>query len=427
MNLKLAVHGITMKYDSFPILNEVEFSIHPGELVGLLGANGAGKSTLLRCISKVLTPTEGTIYLDGHNLQQLTAGEIARTMAVVPQENNTDFDFTVEEIVLMGRFPHLARFQKEKHSDRKIASKAMQTTGISHLSHRIITTLSGGEKQRVMLARALCQEPELLLLDEPTANLDISYQVEIMEMVTQLNKQKNLTVIAAIHDLNMAIQFFDRFILLSEGKVLTIGTAEEVITAEHIQTAYKIPATIYRHPIHGRLQVAVHKKQQQEKKDKLQFHIHVLGGGLESLPVMDALQKKDYSLSVGPVAAQDANYQYASYYGLPVIETPPFSAVSATEDVAHRELLEKANLVIIPPISFGEGNLRNLEIVAQAQKTGLMVLILEEEKIGGRDYTQGQEATTIIKNMVKNGAISVREMEEVFTCLEKFKSTNIKE
>lgn len=421
MNFKLAVHGITMQYDSFPILNEVGFSIRPGELIGLLGANGAGKSTLLRCISKVLTPTEGAIYLDGDKIQKLTAGEIARIMAVVPQESNTDFDFTVEEIVLMGRFPHLARFQKEKNSDRQIAGEAMQTTGITHLSHRIITTLSGGEKQRVMLARALCQKPELLLLDEPTANLDISYQVEIMEMVMQLNKQKNLTVIAAIHDLNMAIQFFDRFILLSEGKVLAIGTAEEVITAEHIQTAYKIPATIYRHPIHGRLQVAVHKKQQQKRKNKLQFHIHVLGGGLESLPILDALQKKDYSLSVGPVAVQDANYQYASYYALPVIETPPFSAVSTAEDREHLELLEKANLVIIPPISFGEGNLRNLQIVAQAQVEGLPVLILGKEKIMARDYTQGQ-ATEIIESMVEKGAISAKEMEEVFTCLEKFKS-----
>ncbi len=421
MSFKLAVHDITILYDAFPILNEVDFSIRPGELIGLLGANGAGKSTLLRCISKILMPIKGAIYLDGNKIQQLTAGEIAKTMAVVPQESNTDFDFTVEEIVLMGRFPHLARFQKEKKRDKQIANQAMQTTGISHLAHRIITTLSGGEKQRVMLARALCQEPELLLLDEPTANLDISYQVEIMDMVTQLNKQKNLTVIAAIHDLNMAVQFFDRFILLAEGKVLATGTAEEVITSEHIQAAYKIPTTIYRHPLHGRLQVAVHKKQHQKRKTKLGFQVHIIAGGLESLPILDALQKKDYSLSLGPVADQDTNYQYASYYSLPVIKTPPFSAVSPTEDKAHLEFLEKANLVIIPPITFGEGNLRNLQIVTQAQERGLPILILEKEKIKAKDYTQGQ-ATTIIESMTQKGAVLVNKIDEVFSYLEKFKT-----
>lgn len=392
-----------MQYDTHPVLDGMKFTVQRGELLALLGANGAGKSTLLRCISGVLEPSAGSVSLDGSDIRGLTAAQIARQMAVVPQEHGADFDFTVEDIVLMGRFPYVGRFQREGAGDRDIAAKAMEMTGITHLAQRPITNLSGGEKQRVIIARAICQQPKLLLLDEPTASLDIGYQYELLELAVKLNREKGITIIAAIHDLNLAAQFFDRFILLSGGKVLAAGRAEEVITAENIKTSYGVPAVIFRHPLHGHLQVSIPKQQHGTGKDKKGPAVHVIGGGSEALPVLDALRERGCELSVGPLTAQDSGYQYASFYKIPLVEVHPFSPISDEIHAAHLRMLREAGLVVVPPIPFGEGNLRNLQAVEQASDEGVPVFLLEEETSRERDYTGGQ-ASAVISRLKKKGA-----------------------
>ena len=276
MSIQLTVHDLTLQYESHPILDRLQFEISRGQRVALLGANGAGKTTLLRCISKALKPTAGAILLEKRDLESLSPRELAQTMAVVPQETRTDFDFTVEETVLMGRLPYLKRFTPEGDDEKSIARRAMAMTGVSHLAKRSIATLSGGEKQRVIIARALCQEPQILLLDEPTANLDLGYQHSLLELITGLNREKGITIIAAIHDLNLAARFFDRMLLLSSGRVLAAGTAEEVIAPGPIKTAYGVDALIYRHPLAGCLQVSV-RNNTDDTKTK-QPPIHLIGG-----------------------------------------------------------------------------------------------------------------------------------------------------
>ena len=187
MGLSINVHDLKLTYDTHPVLDGTEFKVERGDLVALLGANGAGKSTLLRVISRILQPTAGHVLLDGQELKQFNSKEAARLMAVVPQETAADFDFTVQEIVAMGRFPYLSRFQKEDQEDREIVRRSMEMTGVAHLADRSIAALSGGEKQRVVMARAVCQQPEVLLLDEPTANLDIGYQSMLLDLATRLN------------------------------------------------------------------------------------------------------------------------------------------------------------------------------------------------------------------------------------------------
>jgi iron complex transport system ATP-binding protein len=413
--LKLWVHGLKMQYDAHSVLVGLEMKIEQGELVALLGANGAGKSTLLRCISKVVEPSEGLVYLDGKDMRSLTSREIARSMAVVPQETNADFDFTVEEIVLMGRFPHLGRFETEGAKERKLAWQAMEMTGVAHLARRSITTLSGGERQRVIMARAICQEPQLLLLDEPTANLDIGYECELLELVAALNREKRITIIAAIHDLNLATQYFDRFILLANGRVLSAGSAEEVITAENIKASYGVPAVIYRHPLHGQLQVCV-PKQYPLKEKKKKMRVHVIGGGAEALPVLESLRTNGYSLSVGPVSTEDSSYHYAVYHHLPVVVAPPFSQISDEAHAEHLRLIQEAGLIVVPPIPFGEGNLRNLLAVEQALDTGKPVFLLEGSRAAERDYTGGK-AERIIKKMKRKGASWGAELEAVIIYL----------
>ncbi len=298
MSLKLTVHDLTMKYDSVPVLDGVEFTMGQGEMTALIGPNGAGKSTLLRLISRILEPAGGAIFLNEREARSFTAGEIARQVAVVPQDTGVDFDFTVEEVVRMGRYPYRKHSRKKGTDDEQIVRSAMEATGILPLRHRSAATLSGGERQRMVFARALCQEPRLLLLDEPTANLDIGYQWEMLEIAARLNREKGMTVIAAIHDLNLAALFFRQFILLAGGKVLSLGSAEKVLTEKNIFESYRVPATIFRHPLHGRLQVSVHKKDACPGVGK---KIHVVGGGREAIPVLELLQEKGYALSVVPV------------------------------------------------------------------------------------------------------------------------------
>lgn len=412
MSLNLTVHDLTLCYDACPVLDGVEFKIQQGEMVALLGANGAGKSTLLRCISSVLEPTAGFVYLNGCDIQELNAREIARTVSVVPQSAVVDFDFTVEEIVLMGRFPHVGRFRKEKSSDISIAREAMEMTAVNHLADRLVTTLSGGEKQRVMIARAICQKPKMLLLDEPTANLDILYQSALLDLAAKLNHEKGVTVIAAIHDINLATQFFDRLLLLANSKIIAAGSAEEVITVKNIEKSYGVSAHVFRHPLHGRPQVSVLKKYSLEGKKNKMPRAHIIGGGEDALPVLDFFRERNFFLSVGPVTAQDSSYRYASFHKLEVIEVLPFSVISDKRHADHLRLLEKADLVVVPPVPFGVGNLSNLEAVEKVMNNGLTVFLIGGNEIGERDYTGGI-ATAIFERMKERGAILIKDMREM--------------
>lgn len=413
MGLNLRVHGLNLTFDSAPILDGVNFSLQDGDMVALLGPNGAGKTTLMRCISRALEPAKGTVFLSGRDIVNLNPREIARQMAVVPQDTGIDFDFTVEEVIRMGRYPHENGFRKNQTDHESIVRSSMELTGISHLRHRSAAILSGGERQRMVIARALCQQPGILLLDEPTSNLDIGYQWGMLDIVLRLNRKEKVTVIAAIHDLNLATLFFRRFILLARGKILAIGSAEEVLTEENILASYGVQASLFRHPIHGCLQVSVGKDSVSTMPQKVRdgkSSVHVIGGGLEALPVLEALWKKGYSLSLGPVSREDSGYRFARFYGFPVIENPPFSSISEEIYKEHILLMQESRWVVLPPIPFGEGNIRNLEAVVEAMSQGVPAIVFGEE-VEKRDFTGGKVAG-IMKRLKENGALFVSNVEE---------------
>lgn len=411
MGLNIDVHDLKLTYDTHPVLDGTEFKVQRGDLVALLGANGAGKSTLLRCISRILQPTGGNILLDGRELRQFNSKEAARQMAVVPQETTADFDFTVEEIVMMGRFPYLKRFQKEEQQDRDIVKRSMEMTGVSHLANRSIAALSGGEKQRVIIARAVCQQPEALILDEPTANLDIGYQSMLLELAARLNREQGITVIAAIHDINLAVYHFNRFILLSGGRVLAVGRAEEVITAENIQNSYGVPASTFRHPLHGVLQVSVVRGSPCDNRKNGGPAVHVIGGGEEALPTLELLNQKGYRLSVGPVSEQDSSCRFAHFNGFPVIIVPPFTKMSSEHRKDHLKLMRSAEAVIVPPIPFGEGNLPVVAEVETVLKEGKPVYIIDLEGVQNRDYSG--KALAFLKHLVEEGAVTLKSFEDI--------------
>jgi iron complex transport system ATP-binding protein len=246
-----------------PGLHGVSAAISKGAVFGILGPNGSGKTTLLRVLAGILQPTAGRVSLDGVDLRRVPRRAIARRMAVVPQETHLAFDYSVLEIALMGRYPHLGNFGLEGPGDVRIAQDALAATGTAHLAARSFSTLSGGEKQRVVIASALAQAAELMLLDEPTASLDLGYQMDIGGLVRDLNRTRGVTMVIATHDLNFAAGVCDELALLCDGKVMASGPAESVLTREAIAALYGVEADIVRHSATGRLTVVPIRKTSQ--------------------------------------------------------------------------------------------------------------------------------------------------------------------
>jgi iron complex transport system ATP-binding protein len=251
----LSIEHLSVAYQRQVVLRDISLGACGGELLGLIGPNGAGKSTLLRTIAGVLAPTAGAVRLDGADLTHMQAIERARQVAVVPQGVRLPEAFSAAEVVLMGRNPHLPRFGGECARDYEVAQQAMIQTATWPLAERRIGTLSGGEQQRVLIARALAQEPRVLLLDEPTAHLDLKHQVATLKLARRLART-GLLVVAALHDLNLAAQYADRLALLS-GELLICDAPAQVLTPEWIRRAYGVAALITAHPLAGTPVVAL--------------------------------------------------------------------------------------------------------------------------------------------------------------------------
>jgi cobalamin transport system ATP-binding protein len=249
------VERLSFAYGVIEAVKDLSFSVGKGEVFGLLGPNGSGKSTVVRLLSRVLTPRSGRVNFAGRDLATYSREELARQIAVVPQETAIELPFSVLEVVLMGRSPHLGRFGFERAEDLTIAHRVMAQTGVSELVTREIHELSGGERQRVILARALAQEPRVLLLDEPTAFLDIKHQVEVYDLIKALSQQDGLTVIAILHDLNLAALYCDRLALLKAGRLFCLGTPEQVLTYTNIKAVYETEVYIGLNDITGKVHI----------------------------------------------------------------------------------------------------------------------------------------------------------------------------
>ncbi len=249
--MTLNVHGVGWSVDALNIIDDIQLSVETGAFVGLLGPNGSGKSTLLRCIYRSLKPDAGTISLDGADLLAMPPRDAARRMAVVLQETAIQFDFTVQEMVLMGRSPHKSAFDPDTIDDWEIVADALAQVNMLGFNERSFGTLSGGEKQRVLIARALAQQSQFLVLDEPTNHLDIRYQLEILDIVRELR----VTTLAALHDLNLAALYCDRLYVLSEGRVVASGAPDEVVTADLIYEVYGVRADVATDPRTGRTHI----------------------------------------------------------------------------------------------------------------------------------------------------------------------------
>jgi iron complex transport system ATP-binding protein len=261
----LVLHNVSFRYGARWGLEGIDFELKRGELVGMIGPNGSGKSTLLRLMDGLLRAEGGEILLQDRPMSSCRRGDIARQIAMVPQESVFRFPFSVFEVVLMGRFAHMGLLPFEGREDLEIARQSMRLTETLDLATRSINELSGGEKQRVLIARALTQRAHIIMLDEPTSFLDIRHKVEIFELISSLARAQEISVIIVSHDISLAAQYCNRMILLHNGRVFKAGTPEEVVTADNISTAYQCPVLVDKNPITDTPRITVLSQRAEEE------------------------------------------------------------------------------------------------------------------------------------------------------------------
>ncbi|XHH10187.1 MAG: ABC transporter ATP-binding protein [Candidatus Bathyarchaeia archaeon] len=240
--MKLSVNKLSFNYTGVQVLKDIELEVGLGEMLSIVGPNGSGKSTLLKCVNRLLKTSQNTIMIDNTDLHQLNVKELSKLMGYVPQSSQSTFPFTVYDVVMMGRKPYIHWSISDR--DSEIVVRMLEFLNISHLAMRHFNELSGGEQQKVIIARALAQQPKLMLLDEPTSSLDIKHQLEILCLLKSLSKSKERSIIVTMHDLNLASRFSDRMLMLKKGVIYAVGTPEEVLTEENIEAVYGIKAKV---------------------------------------------------------------------------------------------------------------------------------------------------------------------------------------
>ena len=419
----LTIDGIDCSYGSVDVLKDVDFAVESGQFLGILGPNGSGKTTLLKSISRVLKPQKGTILIGDENVYKMKTVDVAKQMAVVPQSTPVSFDFTALEVVLMGRNPHMARFKMEGKKDLDIAKNSMQLTRTWEFADRPVNELSGGESQRVIIARALTQEPQILLLDEPTTHLDISNQLEIMDLIKRLCETKKLLIVAVFHDFNLAARYCDSIILLNDGKIVAIGKMNETLTSENVKKVFNVDTIVKKHPITGSLYVIPISRPIIQKQKSLLVHL-ICGGGTGS-PVMKTLLDEGYRVTAGVLNLLDTDQETAQLLSVPTTNDAPFSPITDEAHKANLQMISKANVLVVTPTQFGEGNLRNLDAAETALKEGTPTILLEDGPTEERDFTKGK-ATKYLTKLKNNGAITVKSINELVTFLDNLDRKNNK-
>jgi len=410
----LKTDKIEFSYNKMNILKGIDLNIQKGSFVGIIGPNASGKSTLLKNISKTLTADRGKVYLDKKVLNDYNAIELAKKMAVVPQNTEVNFNFNVYDIIMMGRHPYQRRWSSLKQKDKEIVSRIMKLTDTSKLKNKLINELSGGERQRVIIARALAQDPDVLLLDEPTSNLDINYQGEIYDLLKHLNQKFSLTIITVSHDLNLTAQYCEELLLLKDGKIFAAGTAENVLTEKNIKDVYNAEVLIKINPISGKPFVTLipEKKDKYKNEKNKDFKIHVIAGGGTAQNFLYKLDNAGYPLSTGVLNIGDADWRAAKELGIEIVEAPPFIDVTEKEINKNRELIKKADLVILSDLPFGHGNLPNLEILLEFPKK--KKILFSNLNIKKRDYIKGEAEAIWNKIIIEDeNVILLKEKNEL--------------
>jgi iron complex transport system ATP-binding protein len=421
----LDICGVECYYGSVKVLENVSFTIGSGELVGLLGPNGSGKTTLLKAISGALRPKAGAVYLNEAEIFGMESREVARNIAVVPQNTDVNFDFTALDIVLMGRHPHLSRFKLEGEKDLTVAKNAMELTNTWHLAERRISELSGGERQRVIIARALAQEPKVLLLDEPTTHLDINSQLEIMDLLKELCIQRGLILLTVFHDFNLAARYCDAIILLNKGKIVSIGRVDEALTSENIKKVFQVDAVVKKHPLTNSLYVIPLPLRRVKASINKRFRVHVICGAGTGAQILKTLVEKGFDVTAGVLHVLDTDYETALLLNIPVVSEAPFSPITEQNYKANLKMISEANAVVVTSVPIGSANLLNLKAAEDALERGIPTFVVEETPITQRDFTGG-EAQKLLLELKSRGATFVKSQNQLLQLLDELEVAKVR-
>jgi len=376
--------ALSAGYEERPVLDGLHFRAMSGEVVALIGPNGSGKSTLIRCLSGTLSPSAGDVLLDGKNLFDMSTSQIARDVAVVPQSEDSVFEFTVYDVVAMGRYPW-------GDDDQGHVRWAMENAGCEDIADRKVTELSGGEKQRVLFARALAQGGSVLLLDEPTAHMDIGYQISTLSLARELARQGH-TVVVALHDLNLASGFADRACLLHSGRVAVDGAVESVLASSEIEQVYGASFDRIVESRTGRL-VLVPEIVPERAKTNNPLRIHFIGGGGSAGPLMAEAWQLGHKVTLGVTHVGDSDTEAAARFGIDAVIAPPNTSISNDDVKRAMALAKDAEVVIVCAAPYGIGNLPNLALAYVARENGAAVWILEGGDLW--DYTDGEASKAL--------------------------------
>ncbi len=408
--VNLAVKKMYAGYGQKEVLKNINMTVKHGDFLGVIGPNGCGKSTLIRAITGVVDTYKGNILLGGSSIKEMNRKDIATKVAVVPQNTFIGFPFTTWEVVLMGRNPYTHRFESLKEEDYERANRAVKITKTEKLKERRVNTLSGGELQRVVIARAIAQDPKLLLLDEATSHLDIGYKVEMMDMIKKMNREEGITVISVHHNLDIAARYCDKLVLIDNGRIRTMGEPEAVLTPGHLRAVYGIEAEVHENPRDGTLYISPidHKEIERTYKER----IHVICGGGTGRKLLKALVDAGYGVSTGVLNAMDTDLRRAEFLDIDVVAEAPFSPIGDEKESENMEKIMGAETVILTDFPVGSGNLNNMKAGLKALKAGKEVILMDLIDISKRDYTGGK-AEKLYLEMIENGAKIATSVKDV--------------
>lgn len=419
--MRLEVNDLSFSFGDKKVLRDLSFEVADGEFIGLMGPNGSGKTTLLRCVMNYLEAGADSIRVDGKSIHSMSPVELARTFAVVPQSSATDFTFTAYDIVMMGRIPHIeSRLSGASRSDDAAVKYAMERTDTWQFAARPFFELSGGERQRVIVARAIAQRPKALLLDEPTVYLDINGQFEVMDLIKRINREESISVIAVLHDVNLAARYCDRIALLSHGRLEAIGAPKEVLTPENIQSVYGVDVVVRKNPFTNAVYVMPHTTTPLAHKHGTR--VHLLCGGGTGGPIMKALLDNGFSISTGVLNILDSDFENAEDLHITSVAEAPFAPISEGNHAENLRLIDGSSAVVVSPFPVGPGNIKNLEAARSALRSGKKVYIVPPEPGKSIDFVDGQ-ASKIITGLITSGAIRVNDIDDLLVKLSNGGST----
>lgn len=421
--LPLCLRGVSAGYGARLALRDIDLEVRPGEFVALAGPNGSGKTTLLRAVLGFITPTAGRVELFGDRVEDLSARERARRVAWLPQEESPRDDVRLLEYVMYGRYALHGLLEGDSAGDYELARSILEQVGLADRAEDGILSISGGERQRAVLGRALAQTTPLLLLDEPTSHLDIGHQLDLLARVRELAHRRGVTVVAALHDLNLAARFADRIVVLSRGRRVADGPPEEVLSEALLVRVWGVVADLRREPRTGmpyliphRLAMAVDAPGPGSGFGP----VHLIGGGGAAAPYLRALTDDGYTLTVGALHLLDSDAEVAESLVVTAPIEAPFAPLSPEVRERHRSLLRAARAIVVTPVAIGPSNLANLEDLLPFAPR-VPTFLVAQPAIADRDFTGGR-ATEVYGRLRALGAREIADLDDARRALRELAS-----